>query len=159
MFLICKSIYLLWRFIQYLIHRDKTLMLKRASSDKTNLTKNAIFSLLLAPTHHSFTFNSQFLYVLRHMAHLSKPACGILFFRFCLISVKLYIFVQQKPWTLWLQNVIISFKIKIIEKSHEVLLPDLWFLSCTKKFENSRISAWVAQKLTWSTSLFLNRNF
>ena len=50
-----------------------------------------------------------------------------------------------------LKNVIIPFKIKIIEKPHTVLLPDIWFLSCNKKFENSMISAWVKapQKLIW----------
>ena len=44
------------------------------------------------------------------------------------------IFVQQNAWALWLWNVIISFKIKIIEKPQIVLLPDLWFLSYNKKF-------------------------
>ena len=34
-------------------------------------------------------------------------------------------------------------KIKITEKPHTVLLPDLWFLSCNKKFENSMISKGV----------------
>ena len=29
-------------------------------------------------------------------------------------------------------DVIIPYKIKIIEKQHKVLLPDLWFLSCNK---------------------------
>ena len=51
--------------------------------------------------------------------------------------------VQQNAWTLWPQNVIIPFKIKTIEKPHTVLLPDLWFLSCNKKFWNSMISARV----------------
>ena len=32
------------------------------------------------------------------------------------------------------KNDIIPLKIKIIEKTHTVLLPDLWFLSCNKKF-------------------------
>ena len=41
------------------------------------------------------------------------------------------------PKTLWLLNVITPFKIKIIEKPHTVLLPDLWFLNCNKKFKNS----------------------
>ena len=36
-----------------------------------------------------------------------------------------------------------SVKIKIIEKPHTVLLPDVWFLSCNKKFGNSMISGWV----------------
>ena len=34
-----------------------------------------------APTHHGFTFNSQFFYELKHMIHLSKIMCGILHFR------------------------------------------------------------------------------
>ena len=42
------------------------------------------------------------------------------------------------------------FKIKITEKPHTVLLPDLLFLSCNMKFEKSMISMWVGapQKLT-----------
>ena len=39
---------------------------------------------------------------------------------------------------------------KIIEKSYIVLLPALWLLSCSKRFENSMISAWVrALKKNW----------
>ena len=51
---------------------------------------------------------------------------------------------EQKAWTLWLQNVIIPFKIKIKDT---VLLPDLRFLSCNKKFENSAISMWAGAYL------------
>ena len=46
-------------------------MLKKFPSDKINVTKNALFffrELQLI----SFTFNSQFLYELKHMVHLSK---------------------------------------------------------------------------------------
>ena len=64
------------------------------------LHKNALFFLSRAPTHHSFTFNSQFLYGLKHKVHPSKSACGIFHFRFCLVFIKVYIFVQQKTWTL-----------------------------------------------------------
>ena len=63
-----------------------------------NITKNALFFLSRAPTHHSFTFNSQFLNELKHMVHLSKTVCGIFHLRFCLIFIKLYIFVQKKHW-------------------------------------------------------------
>ena len=42
---------------------------------------------------------------------LSKAMCGI-----CRFSIS--IFAQQKAWTLWLKNVIIPFKFKVIEKSH-----------------------------------------
>ena len=47
--------------MQYTIHWDKTQILKKFSSDKINLTKNALFFISWTPTHDSFTFNSQFL--------------------------------------------------------------------------------------------------
>ena len=71
---------------------DKTQMLKKFPSEKINVTKNALSFLWRATTHHSFTFNSQFLYELKHMVHLSKTLCGIFFFRFRLVSIKVYIF-------------------------------------------------------------------
>ena len=70
-------------------------MLKTFSWNKINVTKNALFILLQAPTHHSFTFNSQFIFELKHMVHLSKTIFFI-YFDF----LKLYNFVQQKAWTL-----------------------------------------------------------
>ena len=70
-------------------------MLKTFLLDKINVTKNALFFLSQASTHHSFTFNSQFLCELKHMVHLSKAVCGIFHFRFRLVFIKLYIFVQQ----------------------------------------------------------------
>ena len=75
-------------------------MFKNLTSDKIKLTKNAPFFLSRIPTHHSFTFNSQFLYELKHMVHLSKTARGIFYFRFRLVFVKFYIFVQKKAWAL-----------------------------------------------------------
>ena len=97
----------------------------------------------------------RFLYDLKHKARLSKTLCGIFHFWFRFVFVKFYIFIRQNAWTFWLKNVIISFKIKIIEKPHIVLLPDLWFLSCNNKFENPMISAWVGapQKLTRKLTL------
>ena len=105
-------------------------MLKKFPSDKINGTKNALFFLSRAPTHHSFTFNLRFLYELKHKVRLSKTVCGIFHFQFRFVFIKVYIFVQQNAWTLWLLNVITPFKIKVIEKPHTVLLPDVWFLSC-----------------------------
>ena len=59
--------YIFWNFIQYTIHRDKTQMLKKnIPSDKINVIKNVLFFLSRAPTHHSFTFNSQLLYELKY---------------------------------------------------------------------------------------------
>ena len=67
-FLICKSIYILKFFlIHYTL--DKTPMLKKFSSDKINVPKNALFFLSRAQTHHSFTFNSQFFCELKHKVH------------------------------------------------------------------------------------------
>ena len=51
---------------------------------KFNNTKNYPFFLLQAPTHHSFTFNSQFLYELKHMVHLSKNVCACMCVHACM---------------------------------------------------------------------------
>ena len=47
----------------------------------------------------------------------------------------------------------------MIEKPHTVLLPDLWFLSCNKKFQNSIISAWVGVPQNWTGEKFLNPQY
>ena len=91
-----------WKFIQYTLHWNKTQTLKKLTLDKINVVKNALFFLSRAPTHHSFTFNWKFLYELKQMIHFSKTGCGIFHFRFRLVVIELYIFVQQKAWTLWL---------------------------------------------------------
>ena len=77
-------------------------MLKKYPSDKINVTKNALFFISRVPANHSFTFNSQFLYKLKHKSDLSKTVCGILLFRFRFVFMKDYIFIQQKAWSLWL---------------------------------------------------------
>ena len=74
--------------------------LKRFPSDKRNGTKNALFPLLRAPTHHSFTFNLRFLYELKHKVGLSEILCEIFHFQFRFVFIKVYIFVQQNAWTL-----------------------------------------------------------
>ena len=79
-------------------------MFKKFPSDKRNVTKNSHFFLSQAPTHHSFTFYSQFLYDLEHNIHLSRSVWGIFHVRFRLVLIKVYIFVQQKPWTLTLKR-------------------------------------------------------
>ena len=123
-----------WKCIQYIIHWDKTQIINKFPSDKINSTKNGLFFLPRAPTHHSFTFHLRFLYELKHKFRLSKTVWGIFHFQFRFVFIKVYIFVQQNAWTLLLWNVISPFKINIIEKLHTVLLPDLWFLSYNKKF-------------------------
>ena len=81
------------------VHWDKTKILQKFPSDKLNGTKNALFFLSRAPTNHTFTFNCLFLYELKHMVQLSRTVRGIFHFRFRLIFI-VYIFVQQKTWTL-----------------------------------------------------------
>ena len=46
-----------WKYIQYTIHSDKSQRQKKIPLDKINGTKNALFFLSRAPTHHGFTFN------------------------------------------------------------------------------------------------------
>ena len=75
-------------------------MLKKIPSDKINGTKNALFFLSRAPTHHSFTFNLWFLYEQKHKVRISKTVYGISHFQFRSVFIKVYIFVQQNAWTL-----------------------------------------------------------
>ena len=50
-------------------------MSKEFPSDKTNAKKNTLFFLWQAPTHHSFIFNLQFSYELKHKARVSLKLC------------------------------------------------------------------------------------
>ena len=75
-------------------------MLKKFPLDKINGTKNVLFFLSRASTHHSFAFNLQFLYELKHKVRLSKAVCGTFHLRFRFVFIKVYIFVQQNAWTL-----------------------------------------------------------
>ena len=68
-------------------------MLKEFSSNKISGTKNALFFLSRAPTHHSFTFNLRFLYELKYKVRLLKTVCGIFHVRFGVVLIKVYIFV------------------------------------------------------------------
>ena len=131
------KVYIFCKFIQYTIHWDKTQMLKKISLDKINATKNVLFFfrdlqlikvlLLIGDSHTSWSTR-----------FISLKVC-----------VGFYIFdFDKESLTLNRHN---YFQKKNTEKSYTVLLPDLWFLSCNKKFENSVKSAWVGapQKVTW----------
>ena len=78
--------------------------MKKFPSGKINVSKNVLFFLLWAPTHHSFTYNLRFLYELKHKVRLSKNICGIFHFRFRFVFMKVYIFVQQNAWALTLKR-------------------------------------------------------
>ena len=75
-------------------------MLKKFPSDKINGAKNTLFFLLRAPTHHSLTFDLQFLYKLKHKVCLFKTVCGIFHFRLRFVFIKVNMFIQQNSWTL-----------------------------------------------------------
>ena len=62
----------------------------------------SIFFLIMIIRNLQCTFNMQFLYDLRHKIRLSKIVCGIFHFRFRFVFIKVYIFLQQNAWPLWL---------------------------------------------------------
>ena len=55
-------------------------MLKNFPPNKINGTKNALFFLSQAPTHHSFTFSFAFLYEAKHKVHISQIVRRIFYF-------------------------------------------------------------------------------
>ena len=59
------KVYIYWKFIQFKTQWDKTQILKKFPSDKLSVTETPLFILPRAPTHDSFTFDSQFLYELK----------------------------------------------------------------------------------------------
>ena len=75
-------------------------MLRKFPLYKINGTKNALFFLSRASTHHSLTFNLRFLDELKHKVPFFKTVCGIFSFQFRFVFIKVYIFVQQNAWTL-----------------------------------------------------------
>ena len=148
--MICKSIYILK---VYSIHY--TLRWKQ------NVKKKLLRIKLTLQKMHSFSFSKLQLITVALLIRNSyfswktwfislKLCIGFSIFdsvSFLLNSCYYYFYYfrsTEKNWAL-------PFKIKIIEEPNTVLLPDLWFLSCNKKFENSMISTSVGapHKLTW----------
>ena len=66
---------------------------KKFPSDKVNVKKKCSF--LSRAQFIRFTFNSQFIYKLKHRLHPSKTVRGIFHFRFCLVLIRVCIFVQH----------------------------------------------------------------
>ena len=87
-----------WKCIQYTIHLDKTQVLKKFHSDKTNGTKNVLFLLQLI-TILLLIWNS---YMRWSTKFVSLKLCGVCHFQFCFTFIKVHIFIQQNAWTLWL---------------------------------------------------------
>ena len=72
------KVYILWKFIHYRIHWDKTQMLKKFSSGKISVSKSPLFFFSRAPpTHHRFAFNPRFLCELNRKVRVSKTMFGI----------------------------------------------------------------------------------
>ena len=133
-FFICKRFLIFCKFIQYTIYWDKTQMLKKSPSDNKNLEKKNSTRFSLGSSNSSvLLLIHNFLHKLKHRVCFSNRECGIFHFWFCFVFIKIYTFVQQNAWTLWLQN-IVPFKIKMIKKLHTILLPERSFLSFNKKF-------------------------
>ena len=65
-------------------------MLKKIPSEQINGTKNDLFFLSQAPTHH---INLPFLCELKYKVCLSKNLYGVFHFRFRFVFIKVYIFV------------------------------------------------------------------
>ena len=78
----------------------KNSNIKKISYGQNKRYKNALFFLSQRPPHYSFTFDSRLLYELKHKVRLSRSVCGIFHFQFRLVFIKVYIFVQQKTWTI-----------------------------------------------------------
>ena len=89
------KVYIFWKFIQYTIHWDKTLALKNFFG-QNNSYKNALSFLSRALSRHSFTFNTQFLYELKHKFNLSKIVCGIFPFRLVWFLLKCIFLFNKK---------------------------------------------------------------
>ena len=120
-----------WKFIQCIVHWDKK-MLKKFSSEIFQKMYSFFSPELQLITVLPFFRNS---YTSWSKSFIPLKLCV----GFSIVdSVS---FFRQKAWTLWLLNIILPFKIKTIEKPHTLLLPNLWFLSCNKKFESSKF--WV----------------
>ena len=90
-----SNVCIFWKCIQYTIHSDKTKMLKEFSSDKTKGTKNALFFLSWPSTHHSYTFNLQFLYELKHKVLFLKLCAGFSIFDAVALLLKLIFFFNK----------------------------------------------------------------
>ena len=110
------KVFMFWKWNQNTLRWDKMHMLKKFPSDTINGTKNALFLLLRAPTHHSFACNLRFLYELKHKVRLPKTMSRIFYFQFLFVFIEVHIFVQQNTSTLSLWSVVIPFK-KIKKKS------------------------------------------
>ena len=128
------KVWIFRKYIQYTMHWVKVQIFKKISLTKSTIQKIPSFffrelqliTVLLLICDSYMSCSTRFVSL--------KLRVGFSIFHFHFGFIKVYIFAQQNAWTLWLQNIIIPFSIKLIEKPHTVLLPYVWFLSCNNKF-------------------------
>ena len=90
-----------WKCIPYTMHWDKMQILKKSLQTKQTVQKMVSF-LSWAPTHHSFTFNLRsYMSWSKGFGYL-KLRVGISISDSVSFLFKVYIFLQQNAWTLWL---------------------------------------------------------
>ena len=128
--MICKSNYI-WKCIQNTIHWDKTQILKKMPSGKVNGTKNGPFffcklhliTVLILICDSYIGWSTSFVSLKMWVEFSIFDSISFLL-KFIFLFNKMHeVFDFKTP-----------FKTKIIEKPHTALLPDVWFLSCNKKF-------------------------
>ena len=96
-----------WYVIYYESLVNKLHIVMKHKGEKIFFGQNKVYKKLTlffswARTHHSFTFDSRFLYELKHKPRLFKTVCSIFHSQFRFVFIKVYIFVQQNVCTLWL---------------------------------------------------------
>ena len=105
-------------------------MFQKFPSDKINGTKSS-----RAPTHHSFTFNSQFLYELKHRFISLKLYVGFSIFDSVSFSLNFIFFNLRRPiHPHWFKNVLLElFSLQLC----------LFFFHKMIKFYKNICSAWI----------------
>ena len=94
------KVHIFWKFVQYTTHWHKTQMLKKFLPYK----KHTLFFLSWAPTHHSFTFDWQFVYELKHKAHLSKTVWDFQFLIWSRFYQSLYFYSTKSMVSMTLKR-------------------------------------------------------
>ena len=131
-------------------------MLTKFPSDK-RYKKCSLFSFE-GSNSSQFTFNSQFLYELKHKVYLSKTVCGIFHFRIRLVFIQVCIFVQQKAWSFTLKHYNSSQNKNNRKATPSFALRPLIFkLQQVWKFDNLCVS-WSFRKTDLETN-FLNLEY
>ena len=126
------------------MHWGKIQTSKKFPSDKINISKHALFLLLWATTHHSFTFNLRFLFELKHKLISLKMCVEFSIFDSASFLLKFMFLFNKKHWLF--SFLIITFKIKTVEKTSSFNSSTMIF-RLQEEIANLIKSAWVG----WSS--------